>query len=79
MGSDAMIFTPKVEIIRDDHGSLLEETRIVSVVTCAAPMITYGKEGLTEEEYKHMLLQRITRMLKCAAAFGYERLVLGAW
>lgn len=79
MGSDAMIFTPTVEIIRDDKGALLEKTRIVSVLTCAAPMITQGKEGLTEEVYRQMLLTRITGMLKCAAAFGYKVLVLGAW
>lgn len=79
MGSDAMIFTPNVEVIRDDKGALLEESRIVSVLTCAAPMITKGKEGLSEEEYRQMLFTRITGMLKCAAAFGYKVLVLGAW
>ncbi len=79
MGSDAMILTPNVEIIRDDTGKLLEETRIVSVLTCAAPMITRGKEGMTEDAYQQMLFTRITGMLKCAAAFGYKVLVLGAW
>ena len=32
MGSDAMIFTPEVEIIRDECGALLPETVIVSVL-----------------------------------------------
>ena len=79
MGSDALIITPQVEIIRDDKGELLDETVIVAVLTCAAPMITYGKEGLTEEAYQTMVFNRIMGMLKCAAYFGYENLVLGAW
>lgn len=79
MGSDAMIFTPQVEIIRDEHGNLLDETSIVAVLTCAAPMITRGTEGMTEKEYNELLYNRITGMLKCAAYFGYDHLVLGAW
>lgn len=36
MGSDAIIITPKVEIIKDEDGNLLEDSVIVSVMTCAA-------------------------------------------
>ena len=79
LGSDAMIFTPQVEILRDEAGGLLEETVIVAVLTCAAPMVRNGKEGLTEAEYERLLYDRITGMLKCAAFFGYQHLVLGAW
>ena len=79
MGSDAMILTPKVEIIRDENGQLLDETEVVSVLTCAAPMVRMGKEGMTEREYRYMVLHRITGMLTFAAYFGYEQLVLGAW
>lgn len=79
MGSDALIFTPEVEIIRDEDGNLLDETVIVAVLTCAAPMINHGKEGMSENEYKNMVYNRITGMLKCAAYFGYRNLVLGAW
>lgn len=79
MGSDAMIFTPEVEIIRDENGELLDETVIVSVLTCAAPMVTQGKEGMSENEYQDMVYNRIKGMLKCAAYFGYKNLVLGAW
>ena len=79
MGSDAMMFSPKVEIIRDEHGNLLDETFVVAVLTCAAPKINHGLEGLSVKEYEDMLFQRITSMLKCAAYFGYEDLVLGAW
>lgn len=79
MGSDAMIITPEVEIIRNANGQLLNETTVVSVLTCAAPMVRRGKEGMSEKEYRYMIYHRIIGMLKCAAYFGYKNLVLGAW
>lgn len=79
MGSDALIFTPEVEIIRDENGDLLDETVIVAVLTCAAPMVKRDKDGMSEEKYQDMVYNRIMGMLKCAAYFGYRNLVLGAW
>lgn len=79
MGSDAMVFSPEVEIFRDERGVLMDETVIIAVLTCAAPMITYSMEGMSESEYREMFYNRIVGMLKCAAYFGYEDLVLGAW
>ena len=38
MGSDAIIITPEVEVIREENGKLMEESVVVSVMTCAAPM-----------------------------------------
>ena len=79
MGSDALMITPQVEIIRDENGELLDETVIVSVVTCAAPMVSYGKEGMSDAEYEQMMYDRITGLLKSVAYLGYKNLVLGAW
>ena len=79
MGSDAILLSPEVEIIRDEYADFLEETTIVAVLTCAAPMIVYGLEGLSEEEYREMFYRRIVRVLQCAASCGYRDLVLGAW
>lgn len=79
MGSDALIITPHVEIIKDDNGELLDDTAVVSVITCAAPMVSRGKEGMSEAEYEDMLYNRIMGMLKCVAYLGYKNLVLGAW
>ena len=79
MGSDAVMITPQVEIIKDERGNLLTESVIVSVMTCAAPMVTRGMEGLTNEEYQDMVYHRICGMLKVAAHLGFERLVLGAF
>ncbi len=79
MGSDAIIIHPQVEIIKDEKGDLLDETVIVAVMTCAAPMLRNGMEGMSQEQYESMMLGRITGMLKAAAFMGYKRLVLGAF
>ncbi len=79
MGSDAIMITPKVEIIKDENGDLLPESAIVSVMTCAAPVLSYGIEGTTEQEYEDVLYQRITAMLKCAAHLGYQMVIFGAF
>ena len=79
MGSDAIMITPKVEIIKDEDGELLPESVIVSVMTCAAPMLSDGMDGMSEQDYKAMVYQRITGMLKCAAHLGYQMVILGAF
>ena len=79
LSSDAIILTPETEIIKDAEGELLDETAVVSVMTCAAPVATPNLEGLTREQYTALLYQRICGMLKCAACLGYRTLVLGAW
>ena len=79
MGSDAVILTPNVEIVKDTNGELLDETVIVSVLTCAAPLVTRDMEGLSVEQYRELFYNRICGILKCAAFWGYQALVLGAF
>lgn len=79
MGSDAVMITPKVEIIKDAAGNLLDESVIVAVMTCAAPILRHGLEGLSEQQYKALFYNRITGMLRVAAVCGYRYLVLGAF
>ena len=79
MGSDAVMIQPQVEIIKDENGERLEDTVIVAGMTCAAPMLRYGMEGRSQDQYESMMLQRITGMLKVAAYQGYRRLILGAF
>ena len=78
MGSDAIIINPQVEIIKDENGNLLPDTVIAAVMTCAAPMLKYGMEGMPQADYESMMYRRITGMLKTAAYLGYDHLVLGA-
>lgn len=79
MGSDAVMVTPQVEIIKDENGDYLEDSVIVSVMTCAAPMLCNGLEGLTEQQYMDMMYNRICGMFAIAGHLGYEILVLGAF
>jgi len=79
MGSDAVVVTPRVEIFRDESGGLLDETVVTAVMTCAAPMICEGLEGLTDAQYQALVYRRICGMLRCAAFLGYRYLVLGAF
>ncbi len=79
MGSNAIIVTPKVEIFKDENGELLEDSVIVAVMTCAAPCLTNGMEGLSHQQYEEMVYDRICGMLRCAAYMGYKNLVLGAF
>lgn len=79
MGSDAIIITPKVEIIKDENGNLLDESVIVAVMTCAAPCLINGMEGMSQQQYEDMVYNRILGMLRCAAYMGYKNLVLGAF
>lgn len=79
MGSDAIIMNPTVEIIKDANDELLDDSIVVSVMTCAAPMITAGLDGMTQDEYEQMFYERIVSTLKVAAHYGYKYLILGAW
>lgn len=79
LSSDAILITPDVEIIKNAEGNLLDETFVVSVMTCAAPIVTPNLEGLTKDQYAELFYHRICGMLVCAAHLGYRTLVLGAF
>lgn len=85
LSSDAMIISPKVEIIKDENYMPLSKSLSVAVITCAAPI--YSLYAMTNDtksqdlhkQYYQIFYQRIYRLLKCCAYFGYQNLVLGAW
>lgn len=79
LATDYMVLSPNVEIFRDSHGVLSEETYVVGVLTVAAPMVNCGKITATKEEIAEIMRKRIRKMLYVAAHFGYKYLVLGAW
>lgn len=79
LATDYMVLSPNVEIFRDSHGALSEETYVVGVLTAAAPMVNRGGITATEEEIAEIIRLRIRKMLYVAAHFGYRYLVLGAW
>ena len=67
MGSDAVILIPKVEVFKDEKGETLKDSFVVSVLTCAAPDLRDGIQGMSQQEYEDMLYGRIMKMLQCAA------------
>lgn len=79
LGSDSIIITPQVEIIKDEKGDLLDDSVIVSVMTCAAPNMTRFCGEISVEEYVFLMYRRIEGMLRVAASLGYRSLILGAF
>ncbi len=79
MGSDGVMISPHVEVIKDGSSETLSEPFPISVMSCAAPMIRLGLEGMSQQEYETMLCYRIQGMLLTAASQNYRHLILGAF
>ncbi len=79
MGSDGVLLSPNVEVIKDAASELLDQPFPISVMSCAAPMVRLGLEGMSQQEYEEMLYRRIQGMLLVAANEGYRHLILGAF
>lgn len=82
VASDAVIVSPHVEVFKDVDYHLLENTYLVSVLTCAAPMVSPYSHCLEDKNLNYMenlLYRRIAGMLLVAIHCGYSKLVLGAW
>lgn len=77
--SDAIILSPKVQIIKDANQNLLPSPVSVAVLTCAAPMLQNGLQNMTQEQYNNLMTRRIEGILSVAAHLGYRVLVLGAF
>ncbi len=78
MGSDAVMLSPNVAVIKDSSKTLAEPFPI-SVISCAAPMVRLGLEGKSQEEYEAMLCKRIQGILLVAASQNYRNIILGAF
>lgn len=78
-GSDACIISPNVEVIKDADGKKMRNTFTCAVLTCAAPKVNRGYNGLNKGQYIELVRNRIYVMLKVSAYMGYRNLVLGAW
>ncbi|NCO59601.1 MAG: TIGR02452 family protein [Deltaproteobacteria bacterium CG23_combo_of_CG06-09_8_20_14_all_51_20] len=73
--TDWAIYSPDVPVFRNDDGSALERTWLLSFITCAAP---YAPR-VGQQESAELLRKRIHRVLAIALAYGHSALVLGAW
>jgi len=77
-----MIFAPRVPVLRDDAGRLLEGPYLVDFLTAAAPNVgamrqQHGTSAAAEAE--GLLRERIARVLALFAKSRCRELVLGAW
>jgi uncharacterized protein (TIGR02452 family) len=76
--SDYMIYSPRVPVIRDDAGTLLEVPYRASFIT--SPAVNVG--ALRRDEIsavEGVMRQRTARVLWVARQHGHSTLVLGAW
>jgi len=75
------ILSPSVPVFRADDGTLLDEPYLLSIVT--APAVNAGavlkNEPNRASQIEPVMAERIEKLLKLAAAKGYEHLILGAW
>lgn len=76
--SDAVIMIPEVEIFKDADYNYLDQTTVVSVITCAAPILDTGV-SYDKVKYRNIMYHRIEGILVAAAVNRYKRLVLGAF
>ena len=79
LSSDYMIISPFVEVFRNSDNSLASHPFKVSVLTCAAPIMTESVKAMDIEQYKSILYRRIKGILCLSAKNGYKNLILGAW
>ena len=79
--SDAMIVSPDCPIFRDDVGKLLDEPRLATFLTSAAPNAGAAADNHPAELplIPGVLQRRAESVLALAASRGERNLVLGAW
>lgn len=79
--TDNMIYSPRVPVIRDDHGEFLDSPFLVSILTAPAVnrRVVEKNEPERLSEVKPTMDGRIKKILMVAADNNYEDLVLGAW
>lgn len=76
--SDRLIYSPHVQVFRDDRGALLAQPYSISVITAAAPnagRVDRRRMGEVAEAVR----VRSGKILAAAALHGHRTLVLGAW
>ena len=88
--NDDIIFTPNVQVLKDDDYNVLPHSFAVDVITCAAPNLrpkpsnTYNpNEGeaidIPSQELFHIYIDRTRRIMEVAACNNADVLILGAF
>lgn len=79
LATDSIIISPNVEVIKDSNHDFLKDSKLLSVITCPAPMLCLAPDEFDFKEYQYRFYQRIEAILLVAAHCGYKNLVLGAF
>lgn len=77
--SDYMLISPEVLVFRGEGFVLLEKPYKVGVITAPAPNRFGAAMLASAKTINETFARRIRIILKAAAHYGYESLVLGAW
>jgi uncharacterized protein (TIGR02452 family) len=88
--NDDIIFTPNVQVLKDDDYNVLPQPFAVDVITCAAPNLrpkpsnSYNpNEGeaidIPPQELFHLYIDRTQRIMEVAAYNNADVLILGAF
>jgi uncharacterized protein (TIGR02452 family) len=76
-----MIYSPRVPVIRDDDGVLLDEPYCASFLT--APAVNAGTVRRNEPHNVDKIaptnIERMEKLLSVAVVHGHDTLILGAW
>ena len=79
--TDHIIYSPKVVILKDEEGDLVEELAYCSIIT--APAVNTGvvlrNEPDNIDKIESVMKRRIDMVLAICKKHGYDVLVLGAW
>ena len=74
--SDKVIYTPNIQVVKDDRYALLKAPFSVDVMTCAAP---YNGRPFGEDILGPVYVSRITNILEAAIDRDVDTVVLGAF
>lgn len=79
--TDGMIYSPRVPLIRNDSGELLDRSIQVSIVTAAAVNAGVVKRFEADKvtEIETTMKKRIDKILALSAHYKHKTLILGAW
>lgn len=75
--TDDMIYSPDVPFFRDEHGMLLEDPFVVSIISAPAPNVR--GQDLDKKEVKATFYRRILQIANIAALYKHDTIILGAW
>lgn len=73
------IYTPKVLVVKDDDGNMLEEKYYIDVITCPAVNAGHSMDAVGPTKTFDAMDERVDLIISIAAKYKPDSLVLGSW